>query len=81
MPSFHPSASSSCPVLLSPSPLCAGEYITFAEFLPRVLGTATTRTWGLGLLDTGYYEEYRQAALNKHLFCNICFSIINTLQG
>ena len=42
------------------------QHVTFAEFLPRVLGTATTRTWGLSLLDRGYYEEYRQTALNKH---------------
>ena len=37
------------------------QHVTFAEFLPRVLGTATTRTWGLSLLDSGYYGEYRQA--------------------
>ena len=42
------------------------QHVTFAEFLPRVLGISTTRTWGLSLLDRGYYEEYRQTALNKH---------------
>ena len=32
------------------------QHITYAEFLPAVLGTRTTQHYGLSLVDDGYYD-------------------------